>query len=827
MKTDIAVIVQCRISSKRLPEKALKMLGGRTVLEWTLLSMSKVKADRYFVATDENSYETLKPIVEKCGWEIFVGPLDDVLKRYCLLIEKIKCKYVLRATADNPFLFYEAAQTLCDEFKKQMSISACDYMTWTGLPHGSGVEIFNADSLLKAEKLTSEPFDREHVGPALYNHKTKFTSLFYKAPSRFYFPEYRTTIDTPADYRRALSVINCLSDKMLPNEPFTTEQILSAVKNPSVKDTILFFPCVKKGFGTGHLRRCLAAAIKIGAFVYIPNDTELEETNQLIEDFIQRGLKEYQIVNDFPQNNEYSVIVTDYFSLDLKIVQDLSKIAPVIAIDEGSEYSDWCDYLLDIIPSMELKRMSNYTEPDFIEKPKNKKNESIVQNDFENILVCLGGEDPAGLTVPAAMAFASEKNKITAIVSKIDSIQECHKKENINYIPPVYNLREELYKYDLVVTHYGLTAYEAMSAGCAVILLATTKLHGQLAHKYGFEWLSKKQLEEENIHDILQKSKKLYPSLLIKRETKSLGNFIKELSHSSRYECPVCKNQKEQPDEIISRTKTKTYRRCSTCGIIYISWSSEPETTYEKQYFSEQYKKQYGKTYLEDFDFIKKNSVHRVMEINSALRIANDYKPSVLDIGCAYGPFLSAANDMGWQVFGTDIAKDAIEYVQSKLLFPAVCANFPEFNAGTEFGINKFDAVTMWFVIEHFSNLKEVLSSVSNILKEGGVFAFSTPSGSGVSARYNRKSFFESSPSDHYTIWEPERVSKILKKFGFSVVKIVSTGHHPERFPIVVNNGWTSKEFKFKIFDKISKTLNLGDTFEVYCRKDKTQGEEK
>ena len=133
----------------------------------------------------------------------------------------------------------------------------------------------------------------------------------------------------------------------------------------------------------------------------------------------------------------------------------------------------------------------------------------------------------------------------------------------------------------------------------------------------------------------------------------------------------------------------------------------------------------------------------------------------------------------------------------------------------------------MWFVIEHFSNLKEVLSSVSNILKEGGVFAFSTPSGSGVSAKYNRKSFFESSPSDHYTIWEPEKVSKILKKFGFSVVKIVSTGHHPERFPIVVNNGWTSKEFKFKIFNKISKTLKLGDTFEVYCRKDKTQGEEK
>ena len=825
MKTDIAVIVQCRISSKRLPEKALKLLGGRTVLEWTLLSMSKVKADRYFVATDEHSYETLKPIVEKCGWEIFVGPLDDVLRRYCLLIEEIKCKYVLRATADNPFLFYEAAQALCDEFKKQMSISVCDYMTWTGLPHGSGVEIFNADSLLKAEKLTSDSFDREHVGPALYNHKNKFTSLFYKAPSRFYFPDYRTTIDTPADYRRALSVINCLSDRIVEKEPFTTEQILSAVKNPSVKDTILFFPCVKKGFGTGHLRRCLTAAIQIGAFVYIPKDAELEEVNQLIEEFIKRGLKDYQIVNEFPQNNEYSIIVTDYFSLDLELVQTLSKISPVIAIDEGSDYSQWCDYLLDIIPSMELKRASNYSEPDYIEKPKNKKTINHVQNNFENILICLGGEDPAGLTIPAAMAFASEKNKITAIVSKCELIQDCYKKSNIAYIPPVYNLREELYKYDLVVTHYGLTAYEAISAGCAVILLATTKLHGQLAQKYGFEWLSKKELEEQNPHEILSKSKKLYPSTLLNQENKSLGEFVKKISHSKRYDCPICKNQKNEPDEIVCRTKTKTYRRCTSCGIIYISWSSEPETTYEKEYFSEQYKKQYGRTYLEDFDFIKKNSKHRVMEINSAIKVSTEYKPAVLDIGCAYGPFLAAANEMGWQVFGTDIAKDAVEYVQSKLLFPAVCSSFPGFDASAEFGINKFDAVTMWFVIEHFSDLKEVLTSVSNILKEGGVFAFSTPSGSGVSAKYNKQSFFEASPSDHYTIWESERVAKIMKKFGFSVVKVISTGHHPERFPVASNNGWSSKNFQFKVLDKLSKTFNLGDTFEVYCRKDKTKGE--
>ena len=62
MKTKRTVIVQCRLSSNRLPEKAIKMLGGKPVLAWVLAAMHKIKADRYFVATDEASYPILKKI---------------------------------------------------------------------------------------------------------------------------------------------------------------------------------------------------------------------------------------------------------------------------------------------------------------------------------------------------------------------------------------------------------------------------------------------------------------------------------------------------------------------------------------------------------------------------------------------------------------------------------------------------------------------------------------------------------------------------------------------------------------------------------------------
>ncbi|MCR4821367.1 MAG: NTP transferase domain-containing protein, partial [Treponema sp.] len=98
------IAAQCRLSSSRLPSKALLPLGGKTVLDWTLAAMKKVKVDEYYVATDEASYDELKPVCERNGFKIFKGPLEDVLARYCNLIEESKADIVIRATCDNPFL---------------------------------------------------------------------------------------------------------------------------------------------------------------------------------------------------------------------------------------------------------------------------------------------------------------------------------------------------------------------------------------------------------------------------------------------------------------------------------------------------------------------------------------------------------------------------------------------------------------------------------------------------------------------------------------------------------------------------------------------------
>lgn len=814
MKNKKAVIVQCRLSSTRLPEKALKELGGKTVLDWVLASMKKVKANKYYVATDSESYKIIKPICDANGYSCFAGDLNNVLKRFCDLIKKIKVNTIIRATADNPFLFYEAAQQSLQEFEKKNKYrKTCDYLTYTGLPHGSGVEIIDALSLLEAAELTDSPYDQEHVGPALYNHKERFNCEFITAPSRFNFPNLRTTIDTYSDYLRAISIVNYVSpDKKKVKEPYTTEQILEALDSNKIKNPMIFYPSCVKGHGTGHLHRCLKCAIETDSYIYIPNDYTLAETPDIVNSYIKKGLKDYQIIHELPDETFSPVIITDLFSMEREDKIKLSKYKSIIALDEGSKNSDFCDYLLDIIPSYDLSRQANFNDPCFISKPENTKKRKTES--FNKILICVGGEDPANLTENAAVILSSlyPASDITAITKK-DLVS---KVSNVKFIPPVEDLKEKLFEYDLVVTHYGLTAFEAVYAGCALLMLSTTKLHEKLAQKYNYAYIPFGKLNLKTVKSVLEGTN-LYPDQVSQEKEKSLGIYLSGISNGKRINCPICQRQDFEPDEIVSRNATRTYRRCKACKIVYMSWTCEAEKVYKKSYFFEDYKKQYGKTYQEDFESIKAQGVKRVNVINTILKTGKE--KNILDIGCAYGPFLAAASEKKYNPFGTDISYEAIDYVKNELHFPASQASFPEIDTTDEFGVSQFDAVTMWYVIEHFKNLDVVLKKVNQILKKDGVFAFSTPSGQGVSAVTDKDAFYKASPTDHYSVWEPSYADKILKPYGFKVVKIVSTGHHPERFPQIKKSGSQKGSLQWNTILKYSEAKKLGDTVEIYCKK--------
>ncbi len=803
------IALQCRLASTRLPNKAIRTLGDIEIIRWSLRTLKTVVADEYWVACDDDSFSVLSTISKEEGWNCFKGPSHDVLERYCLLAKKTGATTILRATADNPFLFADAAQETLEKIKEK----SCDYFSFTGLPHGSGVEAFLSQALFKARDITSKAYDHEHVGPALYNYPEKFDIVFEEAPLKWThkgsFASYRTTIDTYTDLKKAQRIHSYLQENGC-IMPYSSTDIFKALDSKEVQKNILFVPAVKNGRGTGHIRRILHVSSMLKKNYSIFSDILLidevsQEAKDLIEHYMQSlELSEENIISKIAPDADYTLIITDAFMLEKEQLKQLVQVAPIVAIDEGSNKTNYFDYIINIIPPLNDSNDINDFRPQLLDLPvlEKKKITSI-----KKILVSIGGEDPSHFT-------SCIISTLKRLYSKTDV---CIDSTSHGAIP---NLKHEIGKYDLVITHYGLTAFEAANAGCAVITVATSSIHKKLSRKYGLVCIEKKDCTEKKLQKVLSNFEPLLPrklqSIICTQQPENLTDYINSLVYASSYSCPVCGKSKK-PNPVIFRDVIKTIKKCSSCSLLYVSFCLNEEKEYTKDYFFDDYKAQYGKTYLEDFDFIKAQGVRRIENITALSKPLE--KARLLDVGCAYGPFLSAAFDKGFEPFGIDVSEDAVSYVTNQLQFFARVSDFSEpfslqdFLNSTITANDYFDAITMWYVIEHFINLDTVFKNISKSLKLGGVFAFSTPNANGVSRRTQGSNFFKESPFDHISLFEEQSVKNIVNRYGFKIIKVLSTGIHPNRFPEKLQKVFGSTLIP------LAKIMRLGDTFEVYCIK--------
>jgi 2-polyprenyl-3-methyl-5-hydroxy-6-metoxy-1,4-benzoquinol methylase len=282
---------------------------------------------------------------------------------------------------------------------------------------------------------------------------------------------------------------------------------------------------------------------------------------------------------------------------------------------------------------------------------------------------------------------------------------------------------------------------------------------------------------------------------------------------------------------VLARFPDRSFRRCKTCGLVYMGRVNAPPIEYVREYFFDFYRNQYGKTYLEDFPQLMDMGRKRLSRIRSILRGAPPGPAGftgltgltgpgkLLDIGCAYGPFLKAAALEGFDVCGIDPAEDAVRYVRENLGLRAFRGLFPL--SGESLTPASFSVITLWYVIEHIKNLGPALDEAGKLLEKGGVLAFSTPSCSGISGRTSFRRFLEKSPADHWTIWNPRIARRVLKRRGFGLKKTVSTGHHPERFPLLGKfcGAPGGKGLLYRFLFLLSRIFRLGDTFEAYAVK--------
>jgi spore coat polysaccharide biosynthesis protein SpsF len=170
-------------------------------------ALGRIPCDIHILACPDDSVTAFEPLAKEAGFALIPGPKHDVLRRFCIALRRYSVDWVIRATGDNPFVFADAAIALQEE---AVAIQA-DYAGYSGLPYGAGVEVIKAQALFCAEEKALADPEREHVCPYLYNHPEQFRLHRPLAPLPWQGPQIRISVDTQADYERALCLYQALA----------------------------------------------------------------------------------------------------------------------------------------------------------------------------------------------------------------------------------------------------------------------------------------------------------------------------------------------------------------------------------------------------------------------------------------------------------------------------------------------------------------------------------------------------------------------------------------------------------------------------------------
>jgi len=195
----VIAIVQARMGSTRLPGKVLKQLGGgRSVLSWVIERVRQFsRIDSLLIATSlEPADDAVAKEAERCSAEVFRGNESDVLDRYYQGACHAGADVIVRITSDCPLIDPEVSDRTIQKFLDERPDYASNALERT-YPRGLDTEVMKFSALERAWKEASEPYQRAHVTPYLYQNPDKFRLLSVKGEVDF--SGYRWTLDTKED----------------------------------------------------------------------------------------------------------------------------------------------------------------------------------------------------------------------------------------------------------------------------------------------------------------------------------------------------------------------------------------------------------------------------------------------------------------------------------------------------------------------------------------------------------------------------------------------------------------------------------------------------
>jgi spore coat polysaccharide biosynthesis protein SpsF len=221
----VIAIVQARMASTRLPGKVLANLGSHSVLACVIHRVRKCRLiDELVIATTgEPCDDEIVREAERHATPVYRGSEHDVLDRYYQAADTFHAESVVRVTSDCPLIDSEVSDRTIREFLEKRPDYASNVLERT-YPRGLDTEVVSMAALEQAWREASQPYERSHVTPYLWQNPQRFRLLSVKGDLDH--SAYRWTLDTPED----LSFLRTVYDRFDGSIDFTWRDVLSLLE---------------------------------------------------------------------------------------------------------------------------------------------------------------------------------------------------------------------------------------------------------------------------------------------------------------------------------------------------------------------------------------------------------------------------------------------------------------------------------------------------------------------------------------------------------------------------------------------------------------------
>jgi SAM-dependent methyltransferase len=229
--------------------------------------------------------------------------------------------------------------------------------------------------------------------------------------------------------------------------------------------------------------------------------------------------------------------------------------------------------------------------------------------------------------------------------------------------------------------------------------------------------------------------------------------------------CYLCGSARTQ---LVVANPQYSYVHCTDCGYRRkdrLPTAAEEERLYEDDYYIDRGLQVGLQSQSALLRGLIESRVRMLTELNGGPGL-------LLDVGAGTGLFMEASLLAGWQVKGVDTSAAAVDIARRITRAEVIRGGIEDVAPDV-----KFDAITLWDVLEHLADPRASLVKLRQLLRTGGLVGISLPNVDGLKARVRgtRWRYFQREVG-HISHFSPKTVALILRQAGFTPVRIKSAG---------------------------------------------------